>query len=124
MRLQRGLAARSTKLSALAVSEEVRENVAIQAQFSDFFVDALENERTRHHVIREASTRLSLAIDLAKYSEKVLKKTRREGVRFRIRRMAARGKRKIPLSWRGLGEVWVGGVRIIGRPTLIEESSL
>lgn len=37
---------------------------------ADLFVDALENEHIKHDLIREAQTRLSVAIDLAKDSEK------------------------------------------------------
>lgn len=57
------------------------ENFAIQAQLGDLFVDALDNERTRHVMIKEAPIRLSVAIDLAKYSDKVWEKTKNRGMR-------------------------------------------
>lgn len=58
-------------MSTLAFSEKVRENAAIQAQLADLFVDALEYEHIKYDLIREVQTRLSVAIDLAKDSEKL-----------------------------------------------------
>lgn len=42
---------------------------------ANLFADVLENECIRHDVIKEAPIKLSVAIDLAKDSEKVLEKT-------------------------------------------------
>lgn len=67
-------------MSALGFSEEVKENTAIQGHLAGLFVGALENERIRHDVIREALTMLSVAIGMAKDSEKVWKTTRIDGV--------------------------------------------
>lgn len=61
------------------------ENVAIQVHLVDLFVDALDNECTMHVIIKEAPIRLSVAIDLAKYSDKVREKTRNSGMRVQDR---------------------------------------
>lgn len=63
-------------MSTIDFTEEVRENGAIQVHLADLFVTALENERIRYVVIKEAPIRLSVAIDLTKDSEKVWEKTR------------------------------------------------
>lgn len=54
----RELGTRATKLSALAFPEEAKENADIQAQLADLFVNALEKERIRYNVIKEAPIRL------------------------------------------------------------------
>lgn len=64
------------KLSDLVFSDAVQEKAAIQAQFVDFFIDALEKECIKQGVIKKFPIRLSVAIDLAKFSEKVWKNTR------------------------------------------------
>lgn len=65
------LGVRAEKLTALAFSEEVKDNVAIQNQLSDLYVEALHSGHIRHDVIKEASIKLSVAIVLAKYSERI-----------------------------------------------------
>lgn len=44
------LGARAMKLSLLVSPIEVKENVTIQPQLADFFIDELENERIKHDV--------------------------------------------------------------------------
>lgn len=68
------------KEESIIAPKEISENAAILIQLADLFVHCLENERIRHDVIKEAPTRLSVAIILAKDSEKVCKKTRSEEV--------------------------------------------
>lgn len=67
----RELGARAMKLSTMAFPEEIRENAAIRVQLADLFVNALGNERIRYDEIKEAPIKLSMAINLAKDSEKV-----------------------------------------------------
>lgn len=77
------LGAKAMRLSAMAFPEEVKQNAAIQVHLANLFIDALENENNRHDVIKEASIRLSVVIDLAKDSRK-----RQETVehRFKLRK--------------------------------------
>lgn len=50
----------ATKLSSLAIPDEVKENASIQAQLANLFTDALKNERIRHDVINKVPIRLIL----------------------------------------------------------------
>lgn len=79
------LGERATKLSTIAFPEEVRENVTIQVQLADLFVDALGNKPIRHDMIKGSPIRLSVAINLTKDSEKVWAKTRNSGTRVQGR---------------------------------------
>lgn len=82
---RRELGARATKLSTIALPGEIRDNAAIQMQLPDLYVDASENERIRHDVIKEVPIRLSVIIDLAKDSENVWEKKINNGARFQGR---------------------------------------
>lgn len=78
------LGARATNLSTIAFSGEVRDNATIQVQLADLLVD---------EVIKEVPIILSVAIYLAKDSEKEWKKTRNSSAWVQCREET--GSRKI-----------------------------
>lgn len=65
------LGVRAKKMPTLAFPGEVRDNTAIQAQLVDLYIEALQNEYIRHDVIKEALVKLSVAIALAKYNQRI-----------------------------------------------------
>lgn len=58
------------------------------------FLDALENERIRHDVIKDAATKSSVTICLARISEIVWKKAQTGGVRVRNQEDDSQSKEK------------------------------
>lgn len=98
----------ATKLSSLAIPDEVKENAAIQAQLANLFTDALKNERIRQDVIKEVPIRFSLSRDLTKDDEKFWKKTRNIGARGQGREclgIIKNRRKKSPVSSRDLERV-------------------
>lgn len=63
------LGIRAEKISTLAFPGELRHNSVIQSQLAYLYVEALQNERIQHDVIKEALVMLSVAIALAKDSQ-------------------------------------------------------
>lgn len=72
-------------------SEEVRENIAKQAHLADLYVQAPQNEYIRHDVIKEAPIKLSVAIALAKDSERILGKVKVKGAQVKGRKVNRQG---------------------------------
>lgn len=70
---------KARKLAALSFPEEVRENVTIQA---DMYAEALQNKCIRQDIIKEAPIKLSVAIALARDSQRIWEKV--EGSRTQV----------------------------------------
>lgn len=58
-------------MTTLAFPGEVRDNPVIQAQLADLYVEAIQDESIQHDVSKEAQVKLSVAIALAKDSQKI-----------------------------------------------------
>lgn len=62
----RELGVSAEKQDTLAFPKEMRNNTIMQAQLTNWYMEALQNERIRHDVIKEVPVKSSAAVALAK----------------------------------------------------------